>query len=75
MNFIFNLILKSTMREIAILRNEPTEVLKNMNKNIYQRYIAPAEMLHGSSRYVKWTDPFEVYPYPKKKVKRKFYGS
>jgi len=46
-----------------------------MNKNIHQRYIAPAEMLHGSSRYVKWTDPFEVYPSPKKKVKRKFYGS
>jgi len=46
-----------------------------MNKNIHQRYIAPAEMLHGSSRYVKWSDPFEVCPSSKKKVERKFYGS
>ena len=60
---------------LCISRNEPTERLKNNKKPIHQRYIAPAEMLHGSSRYVKWSDPFEVYPSPKKKVKRKFYGS
>ena len=60
---------------LCISRNEPTERLKNNKKPIHQRYIAPAEMLHGSSRYVKWSDPFEVYPSPKKKVERKFYGS
>ena len=60
---------------LCISRNEPTERLQNNKKPIHQRYIAPAEMLHGSSRYVKWCDPFEVCPSSKKKVERKFYGS
>ena len=60
---------------LCISRNEPTEWLNNNKKPIHQRYIAPAEILHGSSRYVKWSDPFEVCPSSKKKVERKFYGS
>jgi len=60
---------------LCISRNEPTEWLNNNKNTIHQRYIAPAEILHGSSRYVKWSDPFEVYPSSKKKVERKFYGS
>ena len=60
---------------LCISRNEPTERLKNNKNTIHQRYIAPAEMLHGSSRYVKWTDPYQSIPAPKKRVKRSFYGS
>ena len=60
---------------LCISRNEPTEWLKNNNNTIHQRYIAPAEMLHGSSKYIRWTDPYESYPAPKKRVKRSFYGS
>ena len=60
---------------LCILRNEPTERLKNNNNTIHQRHIAPAEILHGSSKYIKWTDPYESYPTPKKRVKRSFYGS
>jgi hypothetical protein len=60
---------------LCISRNEPTERLKNNNNTIHQRYIAPAEMLHGSSKYIRWTDPYESYPAPKKRVKRSFYGS
>ena len=59
----------------CISRNEPTERLKNNNNTIHQRHIAPAEILHGSSKYIKWTDPYESYPTPKKRVKRSFYGS
>jgi hypothetical protein len=60
---------------LCISRNEPTERLKNNNNTIHQRYIAPAEMLQGSSKYIRWTDPYESYPAPKKRVKRSFYGS
>ena len=60
---------------LCISRNEPTERLKNNNNTIHQRHIAPAEILHGSSKYIKWTDPYESYPTPKKRVKRSFYGS
>ena len=60
---------------LCISRNEPTEWLKNNKNTIHQRHIAPAEILHGSSKYIKWTDPYESYPTPKKRVKRSFYGS
>ena len=60
---------------LCISRNEPTERLKNNKNTIHQRHIAPAEILHGSSKYIKWTDPYESYPTPKKRVKRSFYGS
>ena len=60
---------------LCISRNEPTQRLKNNNNTIHQRYIASAEMLHGSSKYIRWTDPYESIPTPKKRVKRSFYGS
>jgi len=60
---------------LCISRNEPTERLKNNNNTIHQRYIASAEMLHGSSKYVHWSNPYENFPSPKKRVKRSFYGS
>ena len=60
---------------LCISRNEPTEVLKNMNKNIHQRYIAKADQLHHASKYGGWTDPYENYPTPKPRVKKSYYGS
>ena len=60
---------------LCISRNEPTEVLKNMNKNIHQRYIAKADQLHHASKYGGRTDPYEDYPTPKPRVKKSYYGS
>lgn len=67
---------QSEVGEVSFFsRNEPTERLKNNKKTIHQRYIAPVEILHSSSKYVRWSNPFEVCPSPKKRVKRSFYGS
>ena len=59
----------STGEVSFILRNEPTEGLKNKKPAIHQRVCAYGPDLGHDPRYGGWIDPFEFVSKPKKKPK------
>ncbi len=50
--------------------NEPTELLKNMNKALHPRFVPNAPVLYHDLKYGGWIDPYEFRAKPKKKEKK-----